>query len=133
MKKRLFIISGAFLLCAGPATAEGGHPLTKDALSQLLPGSIVESTGLSGTARRWTNEPDGQFTANASVTGRGRTVNGSGDWHVSDDGKYCVHIEWPNITENWCASVQQAADGKYTVVGDGSSGTLPQTVEITSK
>jgi hypothetical protein len=60
------------------------------------------------------------------VPGRSRTVTAPGDWHVSDDGKYCVHIEWKSRTENWCVPVQQKMDGKYTLVQDSNSGASPQ-------
>jgi hypothetical protein len=133
MKRLLTLGSVSLLLQWGTTVAQEAHVLTKDELSQILPSSTVVSTDQSGVNRRWTNEPDGKFFATGSVIGRGLSFNAPGDWHISDDGKYCVHIEWNRMYENWCALVQRTDGRKYTLVESGSSGTLPQSIEITSK
>ena len=133
MKNLLAIGSVFLLLLWDTAVAQEAHVLTKDELLQMLPSSTVVSTDQSGVNRRWTNEPGGNFFASGSILGRGLSFNAPGDWHVSDDGKYCVHIEWNRLYENWCALVWKTIGGKYTVVEKGSSGNLPQSIEITGK
>jgi hypothetical protein len=32
---------------------------------------------------------------------------------VNEDGKYCIHIDWPHVDEKWCASILKAGDSYY--------------------
>jgi hypothetical protein len=104
--------------------------VTADELRQMLPGTTVESTTADGE-RRWTNEPNGTLVAHFSRLGRGKEVTSTGDWSVSDDGKYCAHIEWRRVTERWCARIQKKAEGKYSLVNDTDVDDVPWRVEIT--
>ncbi|WP_175836401.1 hypothetical protein [Burkholderia anthina] len=123
------------VLCGVHAGFAGAQQvLTKDALQPILSGATISSTMASGTDRRWVNEPDGTLVATAYVHKKmkmymTKTYTHPGDWHISDDGKYCVHIEWQQWTERWCAAVQQVGDGQYAFVGDASAN-LPPTLEI---
>ncbi|HEV3425129.1 MAG TPA: hypothetical protein VG105_15395 [Paraburkholderia sp.] len=123
----------AFIALSGVAAivlADDAPPLTKDELQQMIPGSQVVSTGQRGFLRRWTNDPSGSFEASWETPAGVKRASGSapGTWHISEDGKYCVHIEWPRLqSETWCAAVQKTADGKFSPVSDGKSYLPPQT------
>ena len=46
--------------------------------------------------------------------GGGRPSTASGKWHISDDGRYCILIEWKGVpTEEWCRYVLETTDGYY--------------------
>ncbi|PXW22288.1 DUF995 domain-containing protein [Paraburkholderia caballeronis] len=122
----------ALVACACHASAgfaQTASALTKDELQRMLPGTTVVSTGIGGASHHWTNDAGGTFTATSDEMGRGRSSTAQGGWHVSDDGKYCVHVDWKRYTEDWCAPVVQTADGKYTLVQGGSAG-APTQIEI---
>ena len=106
-------------------------PLVSQMLCPLMVSmrAIIGSTGSGGASHHWTNDAGGTFTATSDEMGRGRSSTAQGGWHVSDDGKYCVHVDWKRYTEDWCAPVVQTADGKYTLVQDGSAG-APTQIEI---
>ena len=130
--KRYAVLLGILLaqLNAG-AFAQDAPPLSKDELQQIVPGSKVTSTGVSGAQRNWTNDPDGTLIANASLPmGKRTTSTARGDWHVSDDGQYCVHIEWKSVTERWCVPIQKTAEGKYAMVKAANAAALPLSMEI---
>ena len=42
----------------------------------------------------------------------GKQSAGQGSWHIGDNGTWCVMIEWPKRTENWCKYLLKA-DAKY--------------------
>jgi hypothetical protein len=88
--------------------------LSADDLRQLMPNARVASVHENGSVRHWKNEPNGKFLASSNVRGKLKTLpsQGRGTWRVSDDGTYCVTIEWPRLTENWCKYLFKL-DGKY--------------------
>jgi hypothetical protein len=98
--------------------AQNATQLTKDELAALLPGAKVVSD-YRGSTRRWKNDADGKFTANSDgrreATKIGKQITGHGTWHIGDNGTYCVMIEWPQRTENWCKYVFKAGDRYYGV------------------
>ena len=60
------------------------------------------------------------FLSSAGGTGDfGRAVTARGKWRISDDGRYCVFIEWRGIpNEEWCRYILQTNDGYYGVNSD---------------
>lgn len=133
--------SGLCALLAGAAVAavaqpqemtlrdlEGKSPrrLSKDEVTQLLTGAKMARISGRGNQHYWSNDKDGSFVASsdnrgagASVQGQGRTTNAPGKWHISDDGRYCVLIEWKSVpTEEWCRFVLDTSDGHYMVKSD---------------
>lgn len=96
--------------------------LTKDEVTQLIPGAKMSRVSVRGNTHYWTNESGGSFVASSDNMGGGGTVRGggrpstaSGKWHISDDGRYCILIEWKGVpTEEWCRYVLETSDGYYT-------------------
>lgn len=96
--------------------------LTKEDLQQLLPGAKMSRLSASGNTHLWTNDPDGTFIVssdNRNLPGGGgatgaRGSTAPGKWHISDDGRYCLLIEWKSVpTEEWCRYFFVVADGSY--------------------
>lgn len=90
--------------------AAGGKELTGEELKALLPGK----TGRRSVDRYdliWLHDADGKLRA-SSVERTGRMVTRSypGTWRVSDNGQYCLHIEWYAGTEQWCRFVFKLGD-----------------------
>ncbi|MGF6780629.1 hypothetical protein [Paraburkholderia sp. GAS334] len=111
------------------ARAEDPQKLSKEELQQVIPGSKVNSTSPRGFAHRWTNDASGEFTANWETPPGQRPFSGNapGKWMITDDGRYCVEIEWPKLQqEKWCAAVQKTGEGKFALVTEGARGIPPQ-------
>lgn len=115
----------AAALVSSIAMADGGQPLSRDELQQLLPGAKVEITNSSGSTVAWTNAADGSIEAHSHVNDptseQAYNGHGTGTWKISDDGKFCAHIEWrkARITD-WCRAVVKQEDGSFIL--DGSPG-----------
>lgn len=106
---------------------EGKSPrkLNKDEVTQLLTGARMSRISGRGNRNIWSNDKDGAFVASSENTqgvvgGRsGTPTTARGKWHISDDGRYCVLIEWRGIpAEEWCRFVLQTSDGYYMTRSD---------------
>ncbi len=136
---RMRMLFGSLLLClvspcvlsqsAEPTLRDldGKEPkkLSVEEVRQLLPGAKMRRVTPRGWVNTWTNDSGGQFVANAFnlTPGVSRSTAGStsrGKWHISDDGRYCVLIEWAGNypTEEWCRYVLQTSDGYYLTKSD---------------
>lgn len=111
----------------GPQVVRDLNPMTprklaKEDLQQLMPGAKLSRVATSGNTHIWTNDPDGTFIVSSdnrntpggnSLTGA-RASTTRGKWHVSDDGRYCVLIDWKSTpTEEWCRYFFVVPDGSY--------------------
>ncbi|MFO1404369.1 MAG: DUF995 domain-containing protein [Azonexus sp.] len=101
------------------AFAGEGVRLTREELFEFLPGAkVVHVAKSTGSTRRWTNDPDGKLVAHSnnkmygSIAGN-KAASAPGTWSVSDDGKYCIAIEWGRVAENWCAAIVKDEAGAY--------------------
>ncbi|WP_296661729.1 DUF995 domain-containing protein [Paraburkholderia sp.] len=121
---RLYLVSTSMILlvaCVGRvAYAQDAQVLTKDELMQLMPGAKVDITFDSGGTNTWTNNADGTLHAvgqsGLASGGKNYSSYAPGTWHISDDGKFCSHIEWRKSVSDWCRSVAKAEDGAYVLV-----------------
>jgi hypothetical protein len=95
--------------------------LTKDEVTQLVAGAKMSRISPRGSQNYWTNDAGGSFVASSDNRGagaltsaQGRPTTAPGKWHISDDGRYCILIEWKGIpSEEWCRYVLQTTDGYY--------------------
>jgi hypothetical protein len=125
------VLAIAFLAAASPAPAQdssaarlgdilakGARPLSAEEVNALVPGAKVRSIGAGGAVRTWTNESGGKLIAQSDdPTQRhlgAKHPQGPGTWRV-DDGKYCVSIEWPLRSEQWCRLLFRLGDKHYAV------------------
>ena len=99
--------------------------LAKPELTELLNGAKMSRVSGRGNIHHWTNDADGSFVVSSdnrgagAVRASGRPTTASGKWHISDDGRYCVLIEWKSVpTEEWCRYILQTTDGYYAVRSD---------------
>jgi hypothetical protein len=100
--------------------AKGARLLTKADVEKLATGAAVENRAGTASVRYWKNAADGTFVAsstNVGPAGVNRPTQGQGTWKVDDDGRFCVNIEWPRSTENWCRGVYEVTGSTYTVSG----------------
>ena len=89
---------------------QGAARLSFDETKAMIqPGASVEQiNGSTGGIRRWTLEADGKFIASrVAATGGSRPVTGQGEWKLTENGQFCVQIEWRPSRggpeqENWC-------------------------------
>lgn len=99
--------------------AKGAKRLTPEEVNQLLPGAKVMSLGGRDVVRRWENSADGKFVASGfdpnTTTPRMRNFQAQGNWHIGDNGKYCVTLDWPKRTEQWCRVIFKLDDKYYGV------------------
>ena len=100
--------------------AQGRATLSKDELDQLLPGAKMSRTSARGNTNIWSNEPGGSFVVSSDNRDRGgMPTTARGKWHISEDGRYCVLIEWKvNPTEEWCRYIVKAGAEYYATRSD---------------
>lgn len=110
-----------------PVAAAGPQPtgaaraprLSKEQLLALLPGSTMLRTNIAGALRQWVNKPDGTLTVYWNGGGlRHGAHSASGRWSVTDEGRFCLHIDWEDLPENWCRFLEQTANGEYQPIAD---------------
>lgn len=105
---------------------DGKNPkkLALEELNQLLPGAKMSRLTKSGWQHNWTNEAGGAFIVSAANRNPGAMRStassaSSGKWHISNDGRYCILIEWKAYpTEEWCRYVIQTSEGYYLAKSD---------------
>lgn len=100
--------------------AAGRVTLTKDELSLLLPDAKMSRLTSKGNTNYWKNDSDGSFIISSDNRDlQGQTSTARGKWHISDDGRYCVLIEWKkNPTEEWCRYIVKAGADYYATRSD---------------
>jgi hypothetical protein len=108
--------------------AQNGVQLSADELKQLMPNAKVVSY-FDKSTRRWTNEAEGKFVASSDARrhiSRMAPVTAQGTWHVGDNGTYCVTLEWPQRSENWCRYIFKVGEKYFGVksVADGAAPAL---------
>jgi hypothetical protein len=113
-KLALFAILGS-VAAINALAQDDAVKMTRDELVSLLPGTKVTHITKAGSERHWTNKADGSLyaTSNNKMYGSalGTQATGqAGTWKVSDEGKYCIDIDWKKVSEKWCA---------YVLKGDG--------------
>ena len=98
----------------GDLDSRGRTTLSRDELVLLMPNARMSKTTDKGNTHLWTNEPGGNFIVSSdNRAARAGVSTAPGKWHVSDEGKYCVVIEWKHTpAEDWCRYIIQS-DGKY--------------------
>ena len=100
--------------------AQGRVTLTRDQLNRLLPGANMERRTAKGNTQGWKNDASGNFVINSDNRDKGgRNTTAQGKWHISEDGRYCVLIEWNvNPTEEWCRYIVKAGNDYYATKSD---------------
>lgn len=93
-------------------------PMSREELLAFLPGTMVTHVNRSGSLRRWTNEADGKFIASTDGKKHGNVLGSGassapGTWRVSDEGRYCIQIDWKRDDEKWCSSIVKGPDGSF--------------------
>jgi len=104
----------------GDLDSSGRVTLTRDELSQLLPGAKMSRVTSKGNTHFWTNDADGTFVISSDNRDRGKGSSARhGKWHISDDGRYCVLIEWKTVdTEEWCRYIVRSGGVYYGTKSD---------------
>jgi Protein of unknown function (DUF995) len=100
--------------------------LSKDEVTQVMTGAKLSRLSGRGNQHHWSNDSGGNFVISSDNRGpgspgsaQGRSSTALGKWHISDDGRYCVLIEWKGVpTEEWCRFVFETSDGYYTARSD---------------
>lgn len=100
--------------------AQGRVTLSKEELNQLLPGAKMTRVTSGGNTHLWKNDADGSFIVSSDNRDKaGSNSTAQGKWHISEDGRYCVLIEWRrNPTEEWCRYVLKAGADYYATKSD---------------
>lgn len=114
------LASGQEVTVLNQLDSQGRVTLTKEELGQLLPNAGMSRVTERGNKQHWKNDADGTFIVRSDNAGM--LVKGSdayGKWHISDDGRYCVLIEWKRVnTEEWCRYIVKAGGAYYATKSD---------------
>jgi hypothetical protein len=99
--------------------------LSKEEVTALMTGAKMSRISGRGNVHNWSNDADGSFVVSSdnrgagAVRASGRPTTSSGKWHISDDGRYCILIDWKGVpTEEWCRFIIQTSDGYYGTRSD---------------
>lgn len=94
-------------------------PLTRDQLIALMPGATLLRTNTAGALREWVNVPNGTLTVYWAGGGFAQSHSASGKWRVTDDGRFCLQIDWEDKPENWCRFLEPTPKkGTYQPIPD---------------
>jgi hypothetical protein len=131
----LATISILSLSCTARAQ-EAGVRMSKEELASFLPGTKAVYVIKGGSTHMWTNEPEGKFVASTDAksitgTGMGGGRSARGTWRVSDDGKYCISIDWNRHPENWCRYVYRTPGGDYYMADSDDESAKKRKIELT--
>ena len=132
MKKlaAFLLLSPAMLLAAestilGGELFDKGKKLTVEEIKAIIVSDVdVEQiNGNTAGIRRWKNNADGKFIASrVAAFGGGAGVSGQGEWKLTENGQYCVQIEWrPRAgpeQENWCRTLWKYDGELYLAPAD---------------
>ena len=121
MIRVLSVSAAAILLTFAAASAFADDEparMSRDELLAFIPGTEVSHVNRFGSQRRWTNGADGKFVASSDNKKFGSAMGSSsasapGTWRISDEGRYCVSIEWKREAENWCSYIVKGPDGQF--------------------
>jgi hypothetical protein len=92
------------------------HTLSVDEVKSFMPGARVSRLGQTGNTVFWTNESDGSLIATSDNRSYGsvRSSQSHGKWNITDDGRYCVFIDYQRVQpEQWCRFIIKTSDGFY--------------------
>jgi hypothetical protein len=112
-----------------PASSHDGNQrtsparLTREQLIPLMRGATILRTSTSGALRQWVNGPDGTLTVYWAGGGFIQPHSASGKWSVTEDGHFCLQIDWPEMPENWCRFLERTANGAYQPIPDSADAT----------
>ena len=116
-----FYAFGADSTVLGGDLFDKGKKVGADEIKALIvvDAEVEQINGSTGGIRRWKNNSDGKFVASrTAATGVGRPVTGQGEWKLTDNGQYCVQIEWRLFNggtdqENWCRTLWKYEDAIF--------------------
>ncbi len=120
-------VAAAVLACSAASAQEnltlrdldGAVVLSKEELQQLLPGAGMARMTTRGNLHLWKNESGGSFVVSSDNRATSQPQStAQGKWHISDDGRYCVLMEWRSGPEEWCRYLVKAGKTYYSVKSD---------------
>jgi hypothetical protein len=96
--------------------------LTREQLAQAFAGAEVMRAEGWGGGITWDDRSDGTIivfrTAGPILTAPSRISRWTGRWHISEDGRFCLHIDWQSRPEDWCRFLTLTEDHLYQPVPD---------------
>jgi hypothetical protein len=100
--------------------AQGRVTLTKEELDQLLPNAKMNRISAKGNTHYWKNDTSGTFIISSDNKDKSsRSSTAQGKWHIAEDGRYCVLIEWNTVpTEEWCRYIVKSGNDYYATKSD---------------
>jgi len=88
--------------------------VTKQELDALMPNAKMSRTIANGNLHLWKNGTDGTFIVSSDNRATNRVpATGQGKWHIANDGRYCILIQWRTSSEEWCRFILKTTDGYY--------------------
>ncbi len=98
---------------------DGAVVLNKEELQQLLPGAGMARMTSRGNQHLWKNEAGGSFIVSSDNRATSQPPSSAqGKWHISDDGRYCILMEWKSGPEEWCRYLVKTGTSYYAVKSD---------------
>ena len=96
--------------------AQAPSQLSRDDLLALMSGARMKRINEKGSTHLWTNEPGGEMTVSSdNGGGLAKSSTAKGKWSISEDGRYCLNIQWKRESEESCRFILKTADGYFAV------------------
>lgn len=90
--------------------------LSRDELLTLMPGARMVRINDKGNSHRWTNEPGGDMVVSSDNRSDGRASTARAHWHIDDQGRYCLSVQWKRGAEDDSCRYVLKAGGDYFAV-----------------
>lgn len=104
----------------GSELFQKGSKLTIDEIKSIVVADteVEQINGSTGGVRRWKNSADGKFVASRKAATGTAVTSGSGEWKLTDNGQFCIQIEWRPSRggpeqESWCRTLWRYQDVVY--------------------
>lgn len=118
----LLLVTSALALAQEAVTLrdlqpKAAAPLSRAELLELLPGARMTRVNDKGSTHVWANDPGGEMIVSSDNRGRaGRSSTAQGKWQISDDGRYCMQVQWrKGDPEDWCRFIFETSDRYFAV------------------
>ena len=105
----------------GPVLDRNPTKLDRDDVRLLLAGTKIVFTSTNPfvnayVENNWDLGADGSISA-LQMRHAG-PIRGTGKWHVRDDGKWCIDIDWPRANQSVCYWFFKVGDEYWTASSD---------------
>jgi len=99
--------------------SKGATIVAKDELGTLVKGATLRWTNTNGADTQLKLGDDGSFVGHSQAATRGKGMDLSGTWQITNDGKFCRAQVARGQTDKYCWTVSKLGDKYFYTAGSG--------------